>query len=438
MMHVQSPSGKRWQGKFLQPFLHFHDAIEHTPIRRAQVRALAVIGALGMPLYYTLWQHVFPQEYESPLLRAVAALLFLPALWPGRFSNTWFSVYLFLGLTFELPFFFTYMFLMNHASPLWVHSLLVALIVLFHFDTRIALLAYLSGTLLACLAFAIAGDPAFLLSRDVLQQLPVHWFTLAVLSVVKVGRNVGAQQKLAGLAAGLGSVAHELRTPLVSVEANVRGLQRGLQRNTALPSDAASLEALARIRFEVRHMHHMIDLFLLSASAVNRKLEANEMVAMHDSVASVLRRYPFTSTAQRDIVKVDVRADFSFHGQSELCVVILLNLLRNALKGIQRAGKGRVRIVIDGARPVPRLLFIDTGCGIAASRLPLIFDRFYSYPAHNGSGIGLALCRQIMQAWQARIRCVAREGAYAIFVLEFPQPLPVPTHSRFPSIHRAR
>ena len=438
MMHARSPFGKHWQGKLLQPFLHFHDAIEHMPVRRTQVRALAVIGALGMPLYYWLWQYVFPQEYESPLLRAVAALLFLPALWPERFSNTWFGAYLFLGLTFELPFFFTYMFLMNHASVLWAHSLLVALIVLFHFDARIAMLAYLSGTLLACLAFAVRGDPADMLSREVLQQLPVHGFTIAVLSVVKVGRHVGAQEKLAGLAAGLGSVAHELRTPLVSVEANVRGLQRGLQGAQGQPSDADSQEALARIRFEVRHMHHMIDLFLLSASAVNRKLEASEAVAMHDSVAAVLRRYPFTSTAQRDIVKVDVRADFTFPGQSELCVVILLNLLRNALKSIHRAGKGRVRIIIDGAHPVPRLLFIDTGCGIAANRLPLIFDRFYSYPSHNGSGIGLALCRQIMQAWQARIRCVAREGAYAIFVLEFPQPLPVPTHNRFPSIHRAR
>jgi two-component system CAI-1 autoinducer sensor kinase/phosphatase CqsS len=47
--------------------------------------------------------------------------------------------------------------------------------------------------------------------------------------------------------------------------------------------------------------------------------------------------------------------------------VVLLNLMRNALRGIQRAGKGRVRIIIDGARPAP-LLFIDTGCGIAASR----------------------------------------------------------------------
>jgi hypothetical protein len=111
--------------------------------------------------------------------------------------------------------------------------------------------------------------------------------------------------------------------------------------------------------------------------------------------------------------------DFQFAGQSELAVVVLLNLLRNALRAMQRAGKGRVRI-IDGAHPPPRLLFIDTGCGIAASHLPLIFRRFYSYPAHNGSGIGLALCQEIMQAWDARIRCVSRESAYAIFVLEFP------------------
>lgn len=425
MTHAQAPAGRTWHGRIFQPFLHFHDAIEHTPARRAQVRALAMGGALGMPLYYTLWHYYFPQEYESLPLRAVAALLFLPALFPHRFSNTGFSIYLFIGLTFELPFFFTLMFLMNHASVLWVHSLLVALIVLFHFDTRIAVLAYLSGTLLACLAFAFLGDPVFLLDRQVLQQLPVHWFTIIVLSLVKVSRHVGAQEKLAGLAAGLGSVAHELRTPLVSVEANVRGLQRLLPRTPAAETEAATacLDALARIQFEVRHMHHMIDLFLLSASAVNRKLEASEAVSMQESVTSVLKRYPFTDSAQRALVRIDMRADFRFPGQSELCVVILLNLLRNALKGVQRAGKGRVRIVIDGARPVPRLLFIDTGCGIATSRLPLIFDRFYSYPAHNGSGIGLALCRQILQAWHARIHCVSREDAYAIFVLEFPQPV---------------
>jgi two-component system CAI-1 autoinducer sensor kinase/phosphatase CqsS len=101
-------------------------------------------------------------------------------------------------------------------------------------------------------------------------------------------------------------------------------------------------------------------------------------------------------------------------------VVILLNLLRNAFKAIHRAGKGRVRLVVDGTHAAPRLLFIDTACGVSQHHLPKIFRRFYSFPAHQGSGIGLALCREIMQAWGASIRCVSREHAYAIFILEFP------------------
>ena len=167
-------------------------------------------------------------------------------------------------------------------------------------------------------------------------------------------------------------------------------------------------------------MNHLIDLFLLSASAVRRKLDPFESVSMADAVDAVLRRYPFTCAMQSSAVAVEVRRNFRFAGQHELTVVILLNLLRNALKAIHRAGKGRVRIVVDGDRNAPRLLFIDTACGIAARRLPLIFQRFYAYPAHNGTGVGLALCRQIMRAWNAEIRCVSREHAYAIFVLEFP------------------
>jgi two-component system CAI-1 autoinducer sensor kinase/phosphatase CqsS len=44
---------------------------------------------------------------------------------------------------------------------------------------------------------------------------------------------------------------------------------------------------------------------------------------------------------QKHQVAVELRSDFQFAGQSELAVVVLLNLMRNALKAMQRAGKGR-------------------------------------------------------------------------------------------------
>ena len=390
---------------------------------------LALIGCVGMPAYYLIWTYWFPQEYDSLPLRLIGAILCLPAPWAARrIHGRARDIYLFVGVTYVLPFQFTFLYLMNHASSVWAQSLLIALIVLFHFSTLWALASFAIGAVLACALFAALGDPSFMLSRAPLEHLPIYAFTIVVISVAKVGRRVLANEKLAGMAQALATVSHELRTPLISVDANVRGIHRRLSRCTEpTAADWHEMgEAMSRIQYEVRHMNHMVDLFLLSSAAVSQQLEADEQVSMQEVVDSVIKRYPFTAQAQRDAVRVEVRTDFTFAGKHELSVVILLNLLRNALKALHRAGKGRIRIVIDGQRAVPRLLFIDTGCGIAAPQLPLIFKRFYSYPPNSGSGIGLALCKEIIDAWKANIRCISREWAYTIFVLEFPQVQPAP------------
>ncbi len=414
---------KHWQHGLVQSLLLYHGREDHALVR---VLLLASIGTVGMPLYYVIWQNFLPQEYESLPLRLLGILLCALGLFARQFSRRMLHIYLLVTLSYIFPFFFTFMFLMNHGSGVWSESLLIGLVVLFHFDTSLAAKAYLIGTTAACVAAAVLGEGAAMLSKPVLQQLPIHVFTIAVLSAAKISRHVLAQEKLAGLGAGLATVAHELRTPLTSVDANVRGLLRmyGDTSNRTKEDRLSAIDALARIQFEVRHMNHMIDLFLLSATAVRQNLRPVEEVTMEGVVEAVLKRYPFSNATQQKLVTLELRRDFSFAGQTELSVVILLNLLRNALKAVQRAGKGRVRIVVDGAHRPPRLLFIDTACGIPAQQMPLIFRRFYSHPPHNGAGIGLALCEEIMQAWNASIHCVSREGAYAIFILEFPQQQP--------------
>lgn len=425
MKHSLHDRWKRWQNGLVQALLLYHGREDHATVR---VLLLASIGTVGMPLYYVIWQHFFPQEYETLSLRMLGILLCSLGLFAHQFSRRMLNLYLLVTLSYIFPFFFTFMFLMNHASGVWSESLLIGLVVLFHFDTGLALRAYLIGTALACAAAFALGEGATLLSKHTLQQLPIHWFTIAVLSAAKISRHVLAQEKLAGMGAGLATVAHELRTPLTSVDANVRGLMRIFSGGAKQMGDdrLSTVDALARIQFEVRHMNHMIDLFLLSATAVRQNLRPVEAVSMATVVEAVLRRYPFSSNSQQKAVTLEVRRDFQFAGQTELSVVILLNLLRNALKAVQRAGKGRVRIVIDGGRNPARLLFIDTGCGVPAQQMSMIFRRFYSHPPHNGAGIGLALCLEIMEAWSATIRCVSRESAYAIFVLEFPQPPSIP------------
>ena len=386
---------------------------------------LAWCACIGQPLYYVMWSYLLPQAYENLALRLLGVLFCLPALLArGALKGPWLAPYLFGTATFVLPFQFGFLYLMNHGSAVWSESLMVAVIVLFHFELSWAVGSYAIGMLSAVLAFSFVGDAAFLLSPTVLEQVPIHAFTIFVVSIVRISRRLLVQEKLAGVAQGLAAVAHELRTPLASVDANARGMHRQLVRGQH--NAKASGDAIARIQFEVRHMNHMIDLFLLSASAVNTRLAPTEILSMRDAIESVLARYPFASQAQRDKVRVDVRHDFRFAGQQQLCVVVLLNLLRNALKAVQRAGKGHIRIRVDGDRARPRLLFIDSGCGIGPAQLPHIFKRFYSYPPGASSGIGLALCKDIIEAWLATIRCVSHESSGTIFILEFPAPACVP------------
>lgn len=387
---------------------------------------LAWLGCVGMPLYYLIWTTWFPQKFESLDLRVIGFVLCLPALLvPHKFKGNWLRVYEFVSVTYVMPFFFSFMFLMNHGSAVWGESLLVALIALFHFDWLFALASCAVGALAACLLYVTAGDPdamrsglsAFPLA---LEQMPIYLFTIVIVSVTKVGRRVLAREKLAGMASALAMVSHELRTPLISIAANVRGIARAQDGQ-----DRGVQQALERIGFEVRHMNRMIDLFLLSSSAMNQQLAPTERVSMAAMVAAVIERYPFVDDAQRRQVDVVVRQDFAFLGREELAAVVLLNLLRNALKAVARAGRskamGKVRIIVDGARKRPRLLLMDSGCGIAARQLPYIFERFYSYPPNTGAGIGLALCKDIVHAWHGKIRCRSRERIYTVFSLEFPR-----------------
>jgi two-component system CAI-1 autoinducer sensor kinase/phosphatase CqsS len=159
-------------------------------------------------------------------------------------------------------------------------------------------------------------------------------------------------------------------------------------------------------------MNHMIDLFLLSASAVNQQLAPTERVSMQDVVDAVIAALPLRrAVAARRLVSVWCAATSPSPAATSCrwsCCSTCCAMRSRRCTAPARAGPDRRR-----RRPQrPRLLFIDSGCGIAARQLPLIFERFYSYPPSSGSGIGLALCKDIVHAWQASIRCFSRELCY--------------------------
>ena len=221
-----------------------------------RLAALSWLGMICFPLYYVLFAWLVPQPYESLPVRLVGTALamggFLARRLPARLRER----YTVMLMTYELPFFCTFMFLMNRANATWSQVLLVMLVALFHFDFRVALRAGAIGVLGAVLLAIAMGAGEVLLTIPVLQLLPVQLFLVGWMWVFSQSRKALEEEKLDGLGEGLGAVAHEMRTPLASLDANVRGLSRMQQR--AGQENPPMRQALGRMQYEVRHMNHMV------------------------------------------------------------------------------------------------------------------------------------------------------------------------------------
>jgi CheY-like chemotaxis protein len=116
-------------------------------------------------------------------------------------------------------------------------------------------------------------------------------------------------------------------------------------------------------------------------------------------------------------VRVNVLEDFTFRGDETAFVLILFNLLKNALYYVPSHPHATVTITIDQHR----ILVRDTGPGIAAERIGQLFEEFQSVGKSQGTGLGLAFCRRAMQAFGGDIGCTSTLGQCTEFALTFPR-----------------
>ncbi len=125
---------------------------------------------------------------------------------------------------------------------------------------------------------------------------------------------------------------------------------------------------------------------------------------------------------------------------------VLLNLLINARQAVSSGGQVTIRLDHDPAANMVDLIVRDTGCGIPADKLTSIFDPFFSTKqgpdetGKGGTGLGLACCRQVIEAHRGRIRVESTVGKGTAFTLRLPVGGPrtaVPTSSGTPATFSA-
>ncbi len=227
----------------------------------------------------------------------------------------------------------------------------------------------------------------------------------------------------------LSDVAHELKTPLASIQGHIEALSDNLPRARANP------EAIYQIVLEdVQELNRMVTSLRtwLSAQGTVENLEIKPLDVQAEFSYLAERFRPRAETAQVQLeVQVERHTGLVLVDRNALRH-ILSNLLDNALR-YTPAG-GQIRLLAwpgDGERPGqanPQRLTIavaDTGCGIAPEHWPHLFERFYRVDRSRvrdtgGTGLGLALVKDLAEAQQGRVWLNSQVGRGTIFFISLP------------------
>ncbi|MCK9909696.1 hypothetical protein MXD81_11185, partial [Microbacteriaceae bacterium K1510] len=151
--------------------------VEYHAHAQRKIRAAAMIGVFGFPVFYLTWAYLLPQPFESVLLRGIGTALCLALAvspwWPREWQR-YVVPFAYFTYLYSLPFFFTLMLLFNHSNAAWQMSTLAALIyVVLLYDLVNAIVVLVVGSLAAIAAYFIVTGGA---------PIPAgYWMTLPIL-----------------------------------------------------------------------------------------------------------------------------------------------------------------------------------------------------------------------------------------------------------------
>lgn len=219
-------------------------------------------------------------------------------------------------------------------------------------------------------------------------------------------------------------IAHELKTPLTAASEFVAILLEGIPGSLTV-SQEEYLRLIHRCCGHLdRNINDLYDITTLETGKLSIHPQLGSLTELIDDVVKV-----FTPQAQGKDITLNVCV------ASELPLLpidtqrirqVLLNLLGNALKFTQRAGKIQISGCVDsscGGRV--RVSIEDTGIGIAQDQLEHIFERLYQVKADasaspSGLGLGLFICREIIKLHGGTMMATSDLGKGSIFSFTLP------------------
>jgi len=217
-------------------------------------------------------------------------------------------------------------------------------------------------------------------------------------------------QRLAVIGEAAAMVGHDLRNPLQSI-VNILYLA---QKKLGSSSNKELENLLRTISEQVEYMNKIVSDLQDYSRPVKTKLIETDLQQLLNGTLSAIR-------VPEDVrVSVEIEEDMDFPKllvDPQLMKRVFINLISNAIQAMPHGGHLRIKAseTEDGAL----VSFQDTGVGISEESLDKMFQPLFTTKA-KGQGLGLAVCRRLVEAHQGKITIESELGKGATFTIEIP------------------
>ena len=211
------------------------------------------------------------------------------------------------------------------------------------------------------------------------------------------------------------NISHEFRTPLTLILSPLKDLRREFPERDIFRVMQQNAERLLAL------INQLLDLSKLEAGKMDMQLQRSDLAQFLNYLFA-----SFESLGQNKKIlfqyeqsQVSYIADFD----QDKIEKVVTNLLSNAFKFTPP--NGRVQVRVDYQKTQLLLKVQDFGIGIDPQRLPRIFDRFYQADSgdnrtYEGTGIGLALVKELVQVMKGSIHVESKVGEGSVFTVMLP------------------
>jgi len=217
------------------------------------------------------------------------------------------------------------------------------------------------------------------------------------------------------LASFAGAVAHDLLNPLATIDGWTESLIEAFAEGSEPVDEVAARDALTRIGRAVRRMRGMIDDLLAYTTARDAVL-APTTVGLGDVVSGIaIARIDQAQSADTAVPVFDVDDLRTVYADPVLVRQLLENLISNAIKYTAPGVTPSLRIRTEVADHVVTVTIDDNGIGIPADQYASIFDNFHRAhrtAGYSGTGLGLGICKRIVERHGGTIAAAANPGGH--------------------------